>query len=160
MNNNQQLALEELIGRVLTVEEVSTLAPYVATRSDGIIADILSAGRTEVYNRMTSSRGVAELYAGGPVAAEVVLMKLEGASTAMLASAVPQEKVLGSLLKRQLGFLAGEGLDFGSAALRAVLDSFVPSILTQEEVDALKAIATRPATISVDAVSKALNGVE
>lgn len=160
MNNNQQLALEGLIGRALTVEEVSILTPHVATRSDGLIASILSIGRTEVYNRMTSSRGVAELYSGGPVAAEIVLMKLEGASAALLQSAQQADKVLGSLLKRQLGFLAGEGLDFGSAALRAMLDSFAPSILTLEEVAALKAIATRPAPISANAVSSALNAVE
>ena len=160
MNNNQQLALEGLIGRTLTVDEVFALDPLVATRSDGLIADILSIGRTEVYNRMTSSRGVAELYSGGPVAAEVVLMKLEGASAALLQSAQQADKVLGSLLKRQLGFLAGEGLDFGSAALRAMLDSFAPSILTLEEVAALKAIATRPAPISENAVSSALNAVE
>lgn len=159
MNTNQQLALEGLIGRALTVEEISTLTPHVATRSDGIIANVLSIGRTEVYDRMTSSRGVAELYSGGPVAAEVVLMKLEGASAALLQSAVQADKVLGSLLKRQLGFLAGDGLNFGSASLRAMLDSFAPGILTSEEVAALKAIATRPAPINVSDVSQALNQV-
>ena len=159
MTASQQAALEALVGRALTTEEVTSISTAVDNRSDGIVAAVLSVGRTEVYNRMTSSRGVAELYPSGPVAAEIVLMKLEGASAALLQSAVQADKVLGSLLKRQLGFLSGEGLDFGSAALRAMLDSFAPSILTLEEVAGLKAIATRPAPISVSEVSEALNQV-
>lgn len=106
------------------------------------IADALSVGRKKVVPRMTSARGLAELMPGGPVAAEVVLMKLEGAAASMSASVDQQQKVLGSLLHRQLGFLAGEGLDFGSAALRGMLDQFeVMSILTSDEVAGLKAIA-------------------
>lgn len=160
MTNNQQLALEALIGRALTSDEITTLDPHVAARSDGAIADILSVGRTILYSRMTSSRGVAELYPLGPVAAEAVLLKLEGAAAILKASAVPGEHVLGSLLTRQLGFLAGEGLDFGSAALRGMLDSFVPSILTAEEVAGLKSIAYKPDPLPVAAVSNALNAVE
>lgn len=104
------------------------------------IADALSVGRKKVVLREVSARGMAELV--GPIESEVILMKLEGAATAMLASADQQQKVLGSLLHRQLGFLAGEGLDFGSAALRGMLDQFaVMSILTSDEVAGLKAIA-------------------
>lgn len=113
------------------------------------LAEALSAGRTEVHPRMTSARGLAELYPEGPVGAEVVLMKLEGASTAMKASGDPQQAVIGSLLARQLSFLGGEGLDFGSAALRAMMDQFAAlGILTAPEVAGLKSIALRPAPIS------------
>lgn len=157
MNSNQQIALENIIGRGLTQEEITQVTPHVDSRADGTVAQILSTGRTEVYSRMTSARGVAELYPYGPAAAELVLMKLEGAAAAMKASAVPQEKVLGSLLTRQLGFLAGEGLDFGSATLRAMIDSFTPTILTAEEVAGLKAIAVRPAIVNPAVVSTALN---
>ena len=109
------------------------------------IADALSVGRTKVVSRMTSARGLAELMPGGPFAAEVVLMKLEGTAATLAASTDQQEKVLASLLKRQLGFLAGEGLDFGSAALRGMLDQFATmGILTAGEVDGLKAIAHAP----------------
>lgn len=113
------------------------------------LAVALSSGRTEVYPRMTSARGLAELYSTGPVGAEVVLMKLEGAAATMKASNDQQQKVLGSLIARQLGFLAGDGLDFGSTALRGMLDQFVVlGILTADEVAGLKAIATRPAPVA------------
>jgi hypothetical protein len=85
------------------------------------------------------------------------MMKLEGAAATMRASTDPSQAVLGSLLTRQLGFLAGEGLDFGSAALRAMLDQFVTlAILTQAEVDALKAVAVVPDTVSAFEVAHAL----
>jgi hypothetical protein len=113
------------------------------------IADALSVGRKRVESRIISARGIAAEFPGGPVAAEVVLMKLEGAAAAASASTDQSQKVLGSLISRQLRFLAGEGLDFGSAALRGMLDQFVGmSILTQGEVDGLKALADVPATIS------------
>lgn len=159
MNSEQQTALEAIVQRSFTPEEVAELDPHVAARRDGAIAQILSVGRTEIYNRMTSARGIAELYPYGPAAAEMVLMKLEGAAATMKNSAVPQEQVFGSLLARQLGFLASEGLDFGSTALRAMLDSFVPAILTTQEVAGLKSIAVRAAPVSVPEVSAALNSV-
>lgn len=109
---------------------------------------------------MASARGLAELFPGGPVGAEVVLIKLEGAAANMKASADQQTKVLGSLIARQLSFLAGEGLDFGSPALRAMLDQFVGlGILTIQEVNGLKSIAPQvPDPIHYTAVSTALEG--
>ena len=76
------------------------------------IADALSVGRKQVKPRIVSARGIAAEYPGGPVAAEVVLMKLEGAAAAASASADQSQKVLGSLINRQLRFLAADGLDF------------------------------------------------
>lgn len=150
------------MGRALTEPEAATVEPLLDgnNRRDDLIAALLSVGRTEVYNRMTSARGLAELYPGGPAGAEVVLMKLEGAAAALKASTDQALKVQGSLIARQLGFLNTDGLDFGSTALRSMLDQFVPSILTPEEVEGLKAVATRPAPISIDAVSRALNIAE
>lgn len=136
------------------------LQALAAAGSTQAIADALSVGRTRVVPRMTSARGLAELYPGGPAGAEVVLLKLEGAAAALKASPQQADKVLGSLLTRQLSFLAGEGLDFGSAALRAMLDQFAAGgILTAEEVAGLKAIAVRPATIQHEAVTAAIRGV-
>lgn len=121
------------------------------------IAASLSATHTKIQPLIVSARGLAERYAGGPIGAEIVMMKLEGAAATMLASTDPSQVVLGSLLKRQLGFLAGEGLDFGSAALRAMLDQFVTlAILTQAEVDALKAVAVVPDTVTAFEVAHAL----
>lgn len=111
------------------------------------IADALSVGRTKVAPKMVSARGLAEHL--GAIPAEVVLMRLEGARDAMLASADQQQRVFGSLLRRQLSFLAQDGLDFGSTALRSMLDQFAATnILTSAEVTALKAIALEPDPVS------------
>lgn len=124
------------------------------------VADALSVGRKRVISRVVSARGIAAEFAAGPVAAEVVLMKLEGAAAQLSASAVQEEKVLGSLISRQLGFLAGEGLDFGSPALRGMLDQFVTmNILTVDEVLHLKALASVDDPVTHTQVGQALQGV-
>jgi len=161
MTPQQQAAIEAVYGHALSEAQAVIVGPMVDERRDRDVAEYLSQGRTEVGPRMTSARGIAERMPGGPIAAEVVLMKLEGARDALLASESQNDKVLGSLLRRQLTFLAGEGLDFGSAALRGMLDQFaLAGILTSGEVDALKAIAVRPAPISTSAVSDVLNAAE
>lgn len=109
------------------------------------LSDALSVGRTRVASRIVSARGIASDFPGGPVAAEAVLMKLEGAAAALAISVSTQDKVLGSLIHRQLGFLAAEGLDFGSPALRGMLDQFAASgILSADEVSGLKSLAMEP----------------
>ena len=136
------------------------LQALAAARNDVGLAAALSAVRTKIEPRMISARGLAERYSGGPLGVEVVLMKLEGAAATLSASADPNQKVIGSLLKRQLGFLAGDGLDLGSAALRAMLDQFVVlGILTQIETDSLKSIAVAPEVVTAAEVSATLNGV-
>lgn len=123
------------------------------------IADALSVGRTRVVYKLISARGLAAGLAGGPLAAEAILLKLEGARDAMLASADQQQRVIGSLLRRQLGFLSGDGLDFGSPALLGMLDQFVGlGILTQGEVDALKELTVEPDLITHTQVGAALLG--
>lgn len=145
---------EEIRAAVAASTELQALG-----RRDDLIAAALSVGRTRVVSRMVSARGMAANVPGGPLAAEVILMKLEGARDAMLASENQQQKVLGSLLRRQLAFLAGEGLDFGDAALRGMLDQFVTlTILTADEVAGLKALAVVSAPVSTNEVSHALNG--
>jgi hypothetical protein len=123
------------------------------------IADILSVGRKRVISRIVSARGVASDFPAGPLAAEGVLLKLEGAAAQLSASAVTQEKVLGSLIARQLKFLAGEGLDFGSPALRSMLGEFaVMGILTTGEVDGLKSLALVDDPVTHTQVGAALRG--
>ena len=123
------------------------------------IADILSVGRKRVISRIVSARGVASDFPAGPLAAEGVLLKLEGAAAQLSASAVTQEKVLGSLISRQLKFLAGEGLDFGSGALRSMLGEFaVMGILTEGEVEGLKSLALVDDPITHTQVGAALRG--
>lgn len=136
----------------------SDLRALADVRNDGAIAAALSVGRTKIVSKIITSRGISSAYAGGALASENVLMKLEGAYVAMLASSDASTKVLGSLLRRQLGFLAGDGLDFGDATLRGMLDQFaLMGILTSGEVANLKNIARGPDPVSADEVSAALN---
>src|SRR5574337_1609493 len=93
MTPTQQSALEALVGRVLTADEVAQITPLVAAGATQAIADILGNGPVEIRQRNTSARGLAQMMPGGPIAAEVVLMKLEGARDAMLASADQQQQV-------------------------------------------------------------------
>lgn len=121
------------------------------------IADALSVDGTRVVPRMVSARGLAEHVPGGPIAAETILLKLEGARDTMLASQDAGTRVMGSLLRRQLGFLAADGLDFGSAALRSMLDQFAAQgILTAAEVAGLKAIAELPDNVTWQQVKQAI----
>lgn len=148
----QLAALAALAGRALSAAETEQIEDLLPARRDDLIAALLSVGRTHVVPRMTSARGLAELF---------VLMKLEGAAAAMKASADQQQKVLGSLLTRQLGFLAAEGLDFGSAALRGMLDQLAAAgVLTADEAAGLKVIAVKPNPLPTNAVSDALNALE
>lgn len=158
MTPAQQSALEALAGRTLTAEEVAAIEPLVAAWAPQGIADILSAGRTEVRSRIISARGIAELMPGGPLAAEVLLLKLEGARDAMLAGS-DQQQVFGSLLRRQLKRLDDDGLDIGSPALRQMLDQLMAAgVLTAGEVAALKDMAAHPAPVTHMQVAIALKG--
>ncbi|MEY5100520.1 MAG: hypothetical protein RJA36_3239 [Pseudomonadota bacterium] len=165
MSPEQKVALEALVDRFLTADEVAAIEPYISdpnNRNDVQIAAVLSAGRTRVVQPfMVSARGLAAAYPGGPLAAEAVLMKLEAARDAALASEDQSQKVLGSLLRRQLGFLTADGLDFGAPALRSMLDQFAAlGILTSQEAANLKGLASVPSPLPVLDVSRALNVAE
>lgn len=109
------------------------------------IADALSAGRTKVVSRMTSARGLASLLPGGPLQAEMILLKLEATRDALLASTDPSEKLMGAMLRRQLDFLSRDGLDFGDVALRGMIEQLgAQGVLTTDEVAAIKTIGVVP----------------
>lgn len=147
---------DEIRAAIAASPELQTLAGAGNTQA---IANALSANRKRVVSRIISARGIAAEYPGGPTAAEVVLMKLEGAAAAASASADQSQKVLGSLISRQLRFLAADGLDFGSVALRGMLDQFVAmGILSQAEVDGLKGMAMVDDPITHTQVGHALRG--
>lgn len=167
MTAAQQAALETLAGRVLTALEITTIDPWLDSdnRRDDLIAGLLSIERRKISSTMVSSRGLAEKLEGGPVAAEIVLGKLEkfvSDSEVMLDTAENSTaKMYGKILKRQLSFLNSEGLDFGSAALRGMLDGFASlTIITVDEATKLKAIASTRDPLSQDTVSRALNIAE
>lgn len=128
------------------------LQALAASRADdGAIAAALSTG-TEYRSRMISERGILDGYAGGPIAADAVLAKLE----ACVAAGQP----LSSLVGRALKFLAqSDGLDVGAASTRAMLDQLAAGgVITTTEAGNLKALASYPVTVSVQDVAKALEG--
>jgi len=148
------MTTEEIVAAILASPELTALAADGSTQA---IADALSDGRTKVVNLMLTARGLSERYEGGPIAAEAVLMKLEATRDAMLASADQGQRVLGSLLRRQLSFLGSDGLDFGAPALRSMLDHFAQmGILTADEVTRLKALAVVPDVVTHAQVGEAL----
>lgn len=168
MTPEQQSALEGLVSRPLTAQEILQIDPWLnpEDRRDDLIAALLSQGRTKVQSRMVSARGLAERYNGGdPIGAEIVLQKLEGFVS--LAASLPNEpanqqtKLLGRLLQRQLGFLNSDGLDFGSGALRQMIDTFALSgVITSTEASHLKNIAVVPDPVPRETVSRTLNIAE
>lgn len=134
------------------------LQGFAAAGNTQAIADALTATAPKVVvSKMVSARGLSEKLAGGPLAAEAVLVKLETARDAMLASPDQNVRLVGSLLRRQLAFLSSDGLDFGSPALRGMLDQFAADgIITTTEAANLKAIAEENVVITHTQVGEAL----
>ena len=85
---------------------------------------------------MITARGILSDYPGGPVAAALVLDKLEAA-----APSVPA-------LKWAFGFLkTAEGLDIGHPATQGMIDQLATAaVITSDEADKLKALALQPAS--------------
>lgn len=149
--------LDQIVSAIQADPELQALAEEGKTQA---IADRLSEGRTKVVSLMLTARGLSERYEGGPIEAETVLMRLESTRDAMLAAPGAEQKVLGSLLRRQLSFLSGDGLDFGSAALRGMLDQFQQmGILDASAVAKLKALAVVPDVVTHTEVGEALQRI-
>jgi hypothetical protein len=151
MTPQQQTALEGLVGRALTEAEVEQITPLVAQQgTTQAIADILSAGRTRVVSHFASERGVLERFPGGALAADALMTKLEG----FAATAHP----MASIVKRALKFLAqAEGLDIGSPATLGLIDALqAGGVITAEERNGLRAMATQAAPINEFDVRRAL----
>ena len=119
------------------------------------IAAALSLGRTR-QDGVTrfASLGIAAGFpalAGlpGPLAAEMVLQKLEGFALAAQQSADAATKLLGAATARQMGHLAGTGMAIGSPAVAAMLGVIVQAgALSQAEADALVSVAAVPDPVS------------
>lgn len=128
------------------------VAVEIAVANDQAIADILNVGRMRVAARPLSERAILAEYPDGPVAADAVLVKLE----TYAAGGHP----LSSVLTRALRLLRDpEGLDFGAAATRSMLDALAAAnAITTAEADSLKALALHPETITAADVSRAVRG--
>lgn len=169
MTPQQQTALETIAGRSLTQPEIEQIDPLLDpdNRNDVAIAAILSTGRT-ISDPVTkfTSLGIAERFPPlgglpGPLAAEMVLQKLEGFAAAAGQSADAATKLLGNATARQMGHLTGGGMAIGSPAIAQMLAVIVASgAMTQAEANALTSIASKPNPIDINAMSRALNTAE
>jgi hypothetical protein len=150
MTPQQQTALEALVGRALTAEEVAEITPMVQFRMLQAIANVLSVGRTKVASHFASERGILERFPGGPVAADALLAKLEAYAEA----AQPLSRITG----RAIRFLRQpEGLDIGSPATQAMLGAITQAgVITADEFAGLRAMALRPDPITDGQVATAL----
>lgn len=151
MNTQEQQALEALAGRSLTAAEVTQIDGHLPARRDDLIAALLSAGRTKLQSHFASERGILDRYPGGPIAADALLAKLEVFS----AAGQPLSRLVGRALK----FLAQpEGLDLGAGATQAMLAQLAAGgVISAEERDGLRAMATVADPITTNQVSDALN---
>lgn len=169
MTPQQNEALEALIGRALTAEQATQIDPLLHpdNRNDAAIAAILSQGRavSDPATKFTSL-GIAERFPAlnglpGPLAAEMVLQKLEGFAAAAGQSADAATKLLGNATARQMGHLTGGGMAIGSPAIAQMLAVIVSAgAMSQAEADALTSVASKPDPIDINTLSRALNTAE
>lgn len=121
----------------------------IASRDDKAILAVVNAGRTALKDRRVNAATIlSELPIAGPVQGGVVLDKLEAAG-----AQVPACKWASRLLLTEIG------INVGDPNTQAMLDALAAgSVLTQAEAAALKALAVQPDPLTLDQVSRALNG--
>lgn len=146
MNQQQQTALESLVGRALNVEEVTEIDQYLPQRNDVAIADVLSRNRVKTTTRLIGIGTI--LNALGPVEGAAALDALEAL------------KAANSAIKWAFYLLESGNLDIGLPATRMQIDALVGSVFTSEQAAALKAIAEEADPINYNSVSDALNVAE
>ncbi len=159
-----------VLGGPLSQDQIDRLTPLVAIRNDADGAVIASEGLTRIEPRMLSERGVQSL----PVLPRhygALMDVLEQASVSTPAWFVPVLEALGvptedhAALTRALGsgyrwLLQDAGLDVGAKGTRDMLDIIAAGAPEAAPAcAAAKALAVKPAPISVNAYSNALNEV-
>ena len=147
------LTIAEITAAISASPELTAMANNGETQK---LADTLNATVTRVASTVLTTQEVINRYPDGPMAAETLLLKIEAARDAMLASANDNVKTLGSLLRRQLVFMNAQGADFGGPALRLVFDQMAArNALTSAEVAALKSFA-RPDVVTHTQIGEAI----
>lgn len=141
---------------VHTNEMPKISGPEVAIK-DQAIADILSAGRTQIVSKEVGD-GAISLALGVP-AGPVFLYQLEQIAASTPDQNAPPEQITRIAIARQAWrSLIKGGFDVGNPGVRAGLDLFVGDLLTQSEADAIKALAEVPEIITAADVSRAVRG--
>lgn len=118
------------------------------------VAAAISQNRKVLRSTFHSERGILEKYPEGPIAADILLSKLEAFASA--------GHPLSSIVKRALKFMAqAEGLDIGSASTQGMITQLgIGGVLTVNEANNLKNMALKPEVISSYEVAAALEGTQ
>lgn len=127
------------------LDEINSKTPpeLLATREHGAIAAMVSVGRTEIISVNGGIGLIMETL--GPVDGPAVLDKLQ----ALTASH--------SAVKWGWYLIERGDLDFGSTTTRQMIDALAEGgALTPAQAESLKAVAVRPAPVSVQAVIQAM----
>lgn len=166
MTPEQQAALEALAGRALTADDIAAIDPLLPTRRDDLIAARLSTGRVVVQQGATiTTRGASAAFPAigglpGPLAFEAAMLALEAFASTQANSEQITTKLLARAVGRQLQGFQALGLDFGSPAMRSMLDTLAGTVLSPEQVAGFKGLAQKPSPLTTNEVSDALNRAE
>ena len=127
-------------------------------RDDGAIAAALSQGRTKVVSREVGDGAIA--LALGTQAGPLFLYKLKKLAATVLPNDATDAQIIPVAIAQQaVESLAKVGFDVGNPDVRSGLSLFEGTLLTSEQIDAIKALAVIPDVITAQDVAKALEGL-
>ena len=130
----------------------------LANRDDGAIAAALSQGRTKVVSREVGDGAIA--LALGTQAGPLFLYKLKKlAATTLPDNATDAQIIPVAVAQQAVESLAKVGFDIGNPDVRSGLSMFEGTLLTSEQIKAIKALAVVPDVITAQDVAKALEGM-
>ena len=130
----------------------------LANRDDGAIAAALSQGRTKVVSREVGDGAIA--LALGTQAGPLFLYKLKKlAATTLPDNATDAQIIPVAVAQQAVESLAKVGFDIGNPDVRSGLSMFEGTLLTSEQIEAIKALAVVPDVITAQDVAKALEGL-
>ena len=130
----------------------------LANRDDGAIAAALSQGRTKVVSREVGDGAIA--LALGTQAGPLFLYKLKKlAATTLPDNATDAQIIPLAVAQQAVESLAKVGFDIGNPDVRSGLSMFEGTLLTSEQIEAIKALAVVPDVITAQDVAKALEGL-
>ena len=130
----------------------------LANRDDGAIAAALSQGRTKVVSREVGDGAIA--LALGTQVGPLFLYKLKKLAATVLPDDATDEQIIPVAIAQQaVESLAKVGFDVGNPDVRAGLSMFEGTLLTSEQIEAIKALAVVPDVITAQDVAKALEGL-
>ena len=146
MTPAQQSALESVVGRALTQDEIDQIDPLLTSRNDMQIAEILSAGRT----RLKST----------PIGIGTILGVMAPNGGAFL-DALETMGATDANVKWLLKLIERGAFDIGLEASRAQMQAYAQAVpALADAINALLQLGTEPDPIHYNKFSDALNVAE